>query len=84
MTDEVVVPASVTSATTTTDSVTDRVPRPGSHKIAVGMVGGAVTIVFVWLMSLGGVIVPTPVAQALGIIIGALLSIAVPDDMEAP
>ena len=63
----------------------DRVPRPGSHKIAVGALGGSITLVLVWLLNthLGAGITPE-VAQSITIIATGLLSIMVPDDMESP
>jgi hypothetical protein len=71
-----------------------RVPRPASHKIAVGMVGGAITIIFVWILSVIGTAlgapwdqilnVPNAVAQAFTTVVSTWLALRLPDDMAAP
>lgn len=62
-----------------------RVARPGSHKIAVGTVAGALTVVGVWALKAAGLVeVPTEVAQQITILCSVVVGLAVPDDMEAP
>ena len=68
-----------------TAPVSDRVPRPGAHKIAVGAVGGALTVCIVWVLNAKlGAGIPMEVAGALQLVVTSLISIAVPNDMEAP
>ena len=63
----------------------DRIARPGSHKIAVGGTAGAFTIILVWLLAeFAGIHVPDHVGQAFTMLAMIGVSLAVPDDMEAP
>jgi len=73
------------TSTVTTVSNTDRIPRPASHKIAVGSIAGAFTIIVVWCLNkFTGIEIPAEVAQAFTMLGATLLSFLVPDDMEAP
>lgn len=61
-----------------------RVSRPAAHKIAVGSAAGSATIVLVWATStFTPVTIPTEVAQAITILASIVISLLVPDDMEA-
>lgn len=72
-----------TAEVVTTDS--SRVPRPASHKIAVGSIAGAFTIVLVWTINkFFEIEIPAEVAQAITMLGATGLSFLVPDDMEAP
>ena len=78
-------PGSTTKVDTSTVTISDRVPRPGAHKIAVGAVGGALTVCIVWVLNAKlGAGIPMEVAGALQLVMTSLISIAVPNDMEAP
>jgi hypothetical protein len=61
-----------------------KVPRPEAHKIAVGGMAAAFTIVLVWGFTLlTGVEVPIAVAQALTMLGTAIGTFVVPDYMQA-
>lgn len=62
----------------------EMIERPAAHRIAVGAVGGAITVILVWIASLYGTDIPTSVAQSMTILVTAGVSLFVPDYMEAP
>jgi ribosomal protein S5 len=72
------------NAATTADADTVTVPRPASHKIAIGGIAGSATIIIVWALHGLGIVVPAEVAQAFTMLGSAGLAYLVPDTMQVP